>query len=331
MQRDLINPHNPRAIFFNDTTSVAWMAGGLIELMSYDQKEGIAFYTMRQEEVFKPRFTHEGSRCLICHRTSSKSLAPGFLSNSIPTDLNGETLPWLGNYITDQNSPLAERWGGWFVTGESEQKHLGNMLVTDSNIKSLPAQESVLSILNLNKEFDTKKYLSSYSDIVALMVFNHQITMMNLLIELSAQTKVLEHASQADFDLSLNKIIIDIVDYMLFVDEAPLSNIKGSSGFAEKFSTLEPIDNNGRSLRQLDLSDKLMKYSCSYMIYSDVFIKLPERARTAVYERLWEVLSGADKSEKYRGLSLVERIALIEILRGTKNDLPLEFENIVLN
>ena len=66
-----------------------------------------------------------------------------------------------------------------------------------------------------------------------------------------------------------------------------------------------------------------MRYPCSYMIYSTQFDQLPTEAKTAIYWRLWAVLSGAERDTKYQHLSRVDRNAIIEILRDTKPDLPL--------
>jgi hypothetical protein len=113
---------------------------------------------------------------------------------------------------------------------------------------------------------------------------------------------------------------------MLFVDEAPIaSRIQGTSGFATSFSERGPRDSQGRSLRQLDLTTRLLRYPCSYMIYSAQFDTLPAEARTAVYERLWAILSGKDRDTRYRHLSTADRRAVLDILRETKRDLPKYF------
>jgi hypothetical protein len=113
---------------------------------------------------------------------------------------------------------------------------------------------------------------------------------------------------------------------MLFVDEAPLaSSIQGTSGFAAKFSERGLRDSQGRSLKQLDLHTRLLRYPCSYMIYSAQFEKLPTAAKTAVYERLWAILSGKNTDVRYQRLSPTDRRAILEILRETKTDLPKYF------
>ncbi len=115
----------------------------------------------------------------------------------------------------------------------------------------------------------------------------------------------------------------ELVDYLLFIDEAPLSAaVSGASGFAEQFAAAGPRDKKGRSLRQLDLERRLFQYPCSYMIYTPAFDALPVAAKEAVYARMWEVLSGRDKDRSYDRLSAADRQAIVEILRDTKTGLP---------
>jgi hypothetical protein len=116
------------------------------------------------------------------------------------------------------------------------------------------------------------------------------------------------------------------VDYLLFIDEAPLSDrIAGTSGYREKFTALGPRDGEGRSLREFDLEKRMMRYPCSYMIYTDAFDGMPERAKTAIYERMWTILSGQEKDARYARLSAADRQAIVEILRDTKKGLPLQY------
>ena len=122
----------------------------------------------------------------------------------------------------------------------------------------------------------------------------------------------------------------ETVDYLLFIDEAKLtSQIRGASGFAERFAASGPRDRRGRSLYELDLNRRLMKYPCSYLIYSPAFDALPRAAKEPVYRRMWEVLSGQERAERYReALSPADRQAIVEILHDTKKDLPPYFQNV---
>ena len=119
----------------------------------------------------------------------------------------------------------------------------------------------------------------------------------------------------------------EVVDYMLFIDETKLTDrVRGASGFAERFSAAGPRDRKGRSLHELDLNRRLMKYPCSYLIYSAAFDQLPPGARDPIYRRMWEILSGNERQARYRSaLSLADRRAIVEILRDTKPGLPCVF------
>src|SRR5437016_6574568 len=139
------------------------------------------------------------------------------------------------------------------------------------------------------------------------MVFEHQMHLMNLLTTLTLDVK-------RGPGIAIRDAANEIADYMLFVDEAPLGGpVAGTSGFAEMFAARGPRDSNGRSLRQFDLKRRLMRYPCSYMIYSEAFDALPEPAREAIYKRMWQILSGEDKAAKYARFLSSDRQAIVEI------------------
>ena len=122
----------------------------------------------------------------------------------------------------------------------------------------------------------------------------------------------------------------EVVDYLLFIDETKLTDrVRGRSGFAERFSTIGPLDGKGQSLHELDLNRRLMKYPCSYLIYSPAFDALPPGAKDPIYRRMWQVLSGRERDARYlSALSLADRQAIVEILRDTKKDLPAYFQKV---
>jgi hypothetical protein len=136
--------------------------------------------------------------------------------------------------------------------------------------------------------------------------------------------------AESNLALVMNAVASDVVDYLLFVDEAKLpAPVRGGSGFTERFSAIGPRDRKSRSLHQLDLNRRLMKYPCSYLIYSPAFDALPPRAKDPIYRRLWQVLSGQERDPRYlSALSLTERRTIVEILRDTKKDLPAYFQSV---
>jgi hypothetical protein len=318
LQADLIEPRNPRTIFFNDSVSVAWMRGGFIEIAAHDPEQGMIFYTMQQRPQRNPEFQRRDD-CLRCHIADSTLGVPGLLARSRYTAADGMPQLVYGGFATDQRSPLDERWGGWYVTGSAgDAHHLGNAMVSDDPQAMITPQ--TLHVQSLSNKFDTSAYLSPYSDVVALLVFDHQIRMQDLITRIGWEARAASREKAAPL---LRDLAREFVDSLLFVDEAPLSGkIQGSSGFAGKFSAEGPRDSHGRSLRQLDLEKRLMRYPCSYLIYSPAFDAMPPSAKNAIYERMWQVLSGAEKDPKYRRLSAADRTNVLGILRETKRGLP---------
>jgi hypothetical protein len=329
LQLNNIQPRNPRVIYFNDSVAVAWVRGGFIEIAAHDPAQGAVFYRVLRAVTGPPAFFRDDS-CLSCHNAFATLNVPGFLAKSVPSAVDGSGLPWLGNYLTDHRSPIVERWAGWYVTGKTGAiRHLGNAPLANRNADDLTIDAANLNLADLRSRFDTSGYLSPHSDVVALLVFDHQLRMMNLLTRIGWQARTLAHDGHSEGAIltGLRDIATETVDYMLFVDEAPLSGVSGTSGFAESFSRRGPRDSQGRSLRDLDLKQRLFTHPCSYMIYSDAFEQLPPTAKRAIYARLWDVLSGAVRAPKYARLSAVDRDGIIEILRETKKDLPASFSS----
>jgi hypothetical protein len=269
-------------------------------------------------------------RCLGCHSSGDTLGVPGLLMFST-TQLDPSLGPGFPRRV-DHSEPLTRRFGGWFVTGGAgSAAHLGN----DVSALTGRASQPLASAEGL---FDGDGYRTLSSDIVAHLVFAHQAGMTNLLTRANYEARALDpllHApftSTPDQDASIASMMagvaIEVVDYLLFIDEAKLpGQVQSGSGFAERFSALGLRDRKGRSLYDLDLKQRLMKYPCSYLIYSPAFDALPRAAKDPIYKRLWEVLSGQERAERYRAvLSPADRRAILEILRETKKDLPQYFE-----
>ena len=321
LQAARIGPANPRALFYNDRVAVGWVRDGdLLEVAAHDATLGTVFYTLEQKPpaAGPPQF-RRAFICLGCHVTSDTLGVPGLLNFS--TTEPGPSL--MRAVAMDQRTPLAARWGGWLVTGSAGNvAHLGNDVPTleAARRRDLPS---------VNGLFEPDGYRARTSDIGALLVFAHQTQMTNLLTRIAWEARVAGNgAVTADADervaQMMSGIAAEVVDYMLFVDEAALpGRVQASAAFVEHFSATGPRDAKGRSLHELDLTRRLLKYPCSYLIYSPAFDGLPPAAKEPVYRRLWEVLSGSDRAERYRrALSREDRQAILEILRDTKKDLP---------
>jgi hypothetical protein len=320
-QGDLISMKNPRALFFNDAVSVGFVRGGtVLELAADDPRQGVVFYTLDQTAAEIPQFKRNDG-CLACHLSWTTLGVPGlfvFSMLTLPEDKNA----YASGFASDHRTSFESRWGGWYVTGNlGSIRHMGNKPVSTASTPDAAKPEAhELKALDV----DTTAYPSPYSDVAALMVLEHQTHMTNLITRLGWEARV---GARIQKSTRVEEAAADLVDYALFAYEEPLpGRIRGSSGFAEKFSALGPADRKARSLRQLDLDRRLMRYPCSYMIYSDAFNALPAGAKDLVYHRMWQVLSGQDKNARYARLSLTDRQAIVDILLETKKDLTADFQ-----
>lgn len=324
LQARLISPSNPRAIYFNDTTAVAVPGGGFIEIATQDARQGHAFYVLAQRPE-RPAFARP-AECLNCHLSHTTLNLPGALVRSVATGPAGQALPYLWNGTTSHRTPPAERWAGWYVTGRSGgTAHLGNVrLGTDADVEPRPSPSAIPS---LAAQPGADRLLTPHSDIAALLAFDHQMHGMNLLTRTGWEVRVALADAPATAAAVAVRAAADLVDYLLFVDEAPLSGpVGGDSGFAAAFTAPGPRDARGRSLRDLDLQTRLLKFPCSYLIYSEAFDALPAVAKDAVYTRLWAVLSGrVEQTPRHARLARADRLAIVEILRETKRSLPAYF------
>jgi hypothetical protein len=322
LQGRLVSPTNPRALFFNDRVALGWVRDAeLLEVAAYDAAAGMVFYSLEQKPAGRPAFKRE-FRCLGCHMAGDTSGVPGLLMFSSTTDpVSGRDLRLLG---IDHRSPHAQRFGGWFVTGGSATGHMGN------RVPALAGRDAT-DLNSLTGLFEPDGYPGASSDIAALLAFSHQVGMVNLLTRTSWEARAADPAlhpgggpGQARaVDALMSGLASEVVDYMLFVDEPPLPHAVGrGSAFASRMAATGPRDRKGRSLHELELTHRLLKYPCSYLVYSPAFDALPPLASAPIYRRLWEVLSGQAAGARYRALSLADRQAIVEILRDTKPGLP---------
>src|SRR5262249_19623989 len=128
---DHITPGTPRALYFNDDVYIGWVQGGpILEVASVDPQFGGMFYTLEQEKRDRPQFQREFNSCLLCHQSSFTGGVPGFMTCAVLADRPGDAIPPAGvNIVTDQ-TPMKERWGGWYVTGtHGDLLHWGNLAV----------------------------------------------------------------------------------------------------------------------------------------------------------------------------------------------------------
>ncbi len=347
-QNNLITPATPRVVYFGDNAYVGYCLGGVIEVSVIDPKLGPIFYTA-DPEVSKSepiRFTRD-QNCMSCHGGPFSPDVPGVLVRSVYPSPDGHPLTSQGSKVVDTTTPFEDRWGGWYVTGKHGSLiHKGNVTAEENGDKVTFDPAPGQNVTKLDKFFDTSPYPRKTSDIVALMVLEHQTSMQNILTKAN-QTAMRAMHMQKSLQKELGEPVLDepvntarrmidhsaqdVVDALLFKDEAalPPGGIEGSSGFQEQFEKNAPHTADGRSLKDLQLLNRLFKHRCSYMIYSLTFTNLVPQLKTTVFKGLWDALQGKDPQQRYAYLSASERRNIARILVETLPGAPAEWRQSV--
>ena len=340
LQRDLIAPSTPRALYFNDEVYVGTVPdGGVIELAATDPRLGTIFYVLDARRGERPRPRRQTHECLQCHDANGQTGGvPGLVLRSTFTDRSGQPLLDHGSFTTDQGSPWAERWGGWYVTGShGRMRHLGNLQIEGTTAPEAVDREPGANLATLGHRIDPADYLEPGSDLVALLVLGHQARMHNLITRAgyaarlamrdeAAMNQALQRGADFRSDSTVRRIRSagdELLRYLLFADEAQLPDpVAGTSRFAAEFAARAPRDGQGRALRDLDLQHHLLRQRCSWLITSAAFIALPAPLKDHLYARLHAILLGSDASGEYSYLGADERAAILAILLATDPDLP---------
>jgi len=334
LQLRRISPAKPRAIYFNDDTYVGWVQRGeVIELSAVDPVQGGIFYTLKQQQTERPEIVRDRGDCLTCHASSKTKGVPGYLVRSVFVSDEGQPHFGLGTTTTDHSTPFSKRFGGWYVSGtHGNMRHRGNVIAREDRSNPIDPDKGA-NLTDLSGLFRVERYLEPNSDLVALMVLEHQSQMHNLITSGSydcrhavhhqkIMNRALDRPLDHETESTRSRIISagdKLLRYMLFVDECKLeSPVKGMSRFARHFSSLGPRDRKGRSLRDLDLERRMFRYPCSFLIYSESFDNLPAPLLAHVETRLIRVLRGEEGSGEISHLSPENRAAILEILIDTK-------------
>ncbi len=322
LQRPFITPKNPRALYYNDDVYLGYVPGApLMEISAVDPQLGGVFFHLEQTPEKKPRFVRDAD-CLSCHISSRTLGVPGHFVRSVGTDATGELE--AGTEVThiEHCTPFADRWAGWLVTGtHGAMTHRGNLIGTADFERAGREVNFNGNLKSLAGFIDERDYLGKGSDLVALMVLEHQGHMHNYITRLNYETRIM--MAQYGHTRYLTKKVDAFLRYLLFTEEARLTSpVAGNPEFIRDFTTGGPRDSQGRSFRDFDLQTRLFKYPCSFLIYSPAFDRLPPIMLDQIYRRLWDILHGRDPCADFAGIPAGQRQAVLEILLGTKRGLP---------
>lgn len=327
LQNSLISRVNPRAIYFSMDAYVGWVPGGKVEVIVEDEKLGPVFYTIDPPSGdLPPRVVRATDSCLRCHATSRTEGVPGMFVRSVVPDENSHPILSAGTSLVTDETSLQERWGGWYVSGKSDDAHLGNRWTTKEKAEQSGFPPQSQDLEDLSSLIRTDKYLQATSDVVALMVLEHQCRLHNLLTKAKLtyrracyfEASYGEDRSQTEKGMAwqtAENSARDIVEALLFENEARLGGdgIESGGRFAEVFESQGEPSARGRSLRDLRLYGRLFKHRCSYMIHSKAFKGLPGQVRSRVFHHLRSALEGRVASD----LGKRERQIILSLLSET--------------
>lgn len=254
----LVSPTNPRAIYFDDEISVAWVPGAnAFELAIHDPLVGEVFATVPNRKNQSSPWERQ-SRCLQCHVTGETLGVPGMLLKSVATDVEGKPTGTLFDHVND--SAWEHAWGGWFVS---------------ANREAFPTAATGLT--PGDEPFSAETYPSRESDPVALLILRHQARVQNLLTRYRYED-ALKRPLESEQPL---------VRAILCLDEMPFPKEIKRTAFAEIYEK-EYLDGdvNQIGLRKLNLRDRLFEGRVSPLVCSRTIRDYPDDLRNRLIEAL---------------------------------------------
>lgn len=340
LQRSRISPDHPRALFFSDTCYVGWVPGGLAELTVIDPQLGPIFYAFSPRRAVSaegPNFERDAD-CLRCHGGAFVREIPAVFVRSVFTGRDGEPLLRHGSVVVDYRTPFDQRWGGWYVTGRhGTAVHRGNSTAEENGDTLVFDPQAGANVTSLDRYFDTSSYLAPTSDIVALLVYEHQTAVQNALTHAAfAARRMLDYqrglqrafkepeTDEPAYD-SVKSVFAgatrELVDALLYKDEAPLPvGVAGDPAFTTAFAAGAIRTRSGDSLKDLGLKGQVFRNRCSYLIYSEAMLALPAALKRQIYPALARALAPTNPDPRYAHLDGDERARIRAILLETHPD-----------
>lgn len=318
LQSGLILPSNPRAVYFSEEVYVGFVPGGRLEVAAIDPVLGPVFYLVRIDAAGRAEATRS-ERCMNCHAGRASQGVPGLVAESvIATPSSGASLDGFRREVTGHTIPLKQRLGGWHVTGAHEEgPHLGNLLgeAVDGGYRTVPNPPG--------GRFSWDRYPARTSDLLAHLVFEHQLGFHNLVTLGTYRTRDALAAGNGGVSpghgRELDEIALRIVRYILFADEAslPEGGVRPDPVYRDAFVSRRLAGASGKSLRDLDLVGRLFKHRCSYMIYTSGFVSMPGEMKRRVISTLESALRESGGPGEFDYIPAAEKEAIRTILTET--------------
>jgi hypothetical protein len=323
LQSEIINPRNPRALYFNDDTYVGWVPGGRVEVAAIDPEMGPMFYVYERFRPGQVPVPERSTRCFACHAGSATKYVPGLIAESVLVSMAGSSLETYRHDEQGHQIPLEKRFGGWLLTGAHNlSKHQGNAAGRSEagKLTRFDASPGVFS--------DLGKHLLPSSDILPHLVHEHQMGFENRLFQATYLLRQRKHENSGrlsqEAEKELDALAAEFARYVLFADEAPLPSrgIQGDPAFIEDFQRNRRPSRSGDSLKDFDLRTRIFKFRCSFMLHTDSWTRAPEWWRDRVYFHMALGLRESGTPPELSHLPVSERLAIRSILKETMDNLP---------
>lgn len=159
---------------------LGWMPGGRIEIASIDPEVGPIFYFQRPLDRSDDLLLRRTGSCLGCHAGSATNFLPGLLGQSVFPAEDGRSLRSIRSFErVSHDVPYKDRWGGWMVSGTGHESlgHMANAIAErQPSGLSLQKKTSAASPEDLSVFYPIDAHLTRGSDILAMLVHDHQIS-----------------------------------------------------------------------------------------------------------------------------------------------------------
>lgn len=323
LQSEIINPRNPRSLYFNEDTYVGWVPGGLIEIIAADPEFGPMFYVYDRLRPGGPvPNVQRSSKCMNCHAGNATRRLPGLIAESLLVSRAGSSLETYRRDVQGHQIPLEDRFGGWHLTGEHHiPNHKANVMGVSQagRLQKTPVEPGQFSDLGL--------HLLPTSDILPHLIHEHQIGFENRLVYAIYTLRQLKNDSRGmlstDAKAELEERAQEMARYIVFADEAkfPSQGITGDPAYAADFLRDRKATKAGLSLKDFDMKTRIFKHRCSFMIYTDTWKETPRELKERIYYHMAMYLRDQPDAQ-HAHLAPAERRAIRDILKETMGDLP---------
>jgi hypothetical protein len=323
LQLRFISPANPRAIYFTEDLYVGYIPGGRLEVVALDPELGAIFYIFDIPREKGPIRFERSERCMNCHVSDDTGHVPGLVIKSVVPGPGGGSLDAFRGGQSGHGIPFSDRFGGWHVTGRHGiTNHWGNL--TGRYVAGV-----IHTLSNApGARFQFARYPVETSDILAHLLHEHQVGFVNRVVEAGYRARTALFVSDGKLTPSQSAELDEqarlVVRYLLFADEAPLpaGGVEPDPAYQADFLRERRVTAEGLSLKDLELTTRLFRHRCSYMIYNPVFSGLPEVMKSRIYDGLGKALRDGIEDKDYSYLPSAEKKTIRAILKATVKDLP---------